>query len=285
MSQRIIIVGAPRSGTNMLRDILCSFDGVSTWPCDEINFIWRYGNQSFPSDELSENLITKEIKQYINRQFDWVGDKFNADLIVEKTCANSLRLNYVDKLVPDAKYIYIVRNGIDVVESAKKRWSAKLNLKYILKKAKFVPKKNIPYYATRYLKSLVYKLFSSDDRLKFWGPIYHNMENDMINLTIAEACAKQWKNCVDSSDRFFSSISTDKFHSIRYENFVNNPEKELTRILKFLNVNHSPEFFEKSIKDVVNINIGKGRRKLNSEELSRISLIIDTTMKRHSYDV
>jgi len=34
----IIIVGAPRSGTNMLRDVLTSFDGVCTWPCDEINY-------------------------------------------------------------------------------------------------------------------------------------------------------------------------------------------------------------------------------------------------------
>ena len=48
----IIIIGAPRSGTNMLRDVLCNLDGVGSWPCDEINYIWRHGNVKNPSDEF-----------------------------------------------------------------------------------------------------------------------------------------------------------------------------------------------------------------------------------------
>ena len=35
----VVIIGAPRSGTNMLRDVLCDWPGVVTWPCDEINLI------------------------------------------------------------------------------------------------------------------------------------------------------------------------------------------------------------------------------------------------------
>ena len=50
--QKVIIIGAPRSGTNILRDVLTSFDGICTWPCDEINYIWRHGNAKYPSDEL-----------------------------------------------------------------------------------------------------------------------------------------------------------------------------------------------------------------------------------------
>ena len=38
----VIIIGAPRSGTNMLRDILTNFEGIETWPCDEINYIWTW---------------------------------------------------------------------------------------------------------------------------------------------------------------------------------------------------------------------------------------------------
>ena len=43
-----MIIGAARSGTNMLRDVLTSLDGVDTWPCDEINYIWRHGNIRWP---------------------------------------------------------------------------------------------------------------------------------------------------------------------------------------------------------------------------------------------
>ena len=33
----VVIIGAPRSGTNMLRDVLVGVGGYATWPCDEIN--------------------------------------------------------------------------------------------------------------------------------------------------------------------------------------------------------------------------------------------------------
>ena len=52
MRQDVIIIGAPRSGTNMLRDALTALPDCGTWPCDEINYVWRHGNVGFPSDEF-----------------------------------------------------------------------------------------------------------------------------------------------------------------------------------------------------------------------------------------
>ena len=71
--KKLIIIGAPRSGTNMLRDLLCSIDGVGTWPCDEINYIWRHGNlkentDEFKSHHASEKAIATLIKNLINLQ-------------------------------------------------------------------------------------------------------------------------------------------------------------------------------------------------------------------------
>jgi hypothetical protein len=36
----------------MLRDVLCELPDHGTWPCDEIKYIWRHGNQQHPDDEL-----------------------------------------------------------------------------------------------------------------------------------------------------------------------------------------------------------------------------------------
>ena len=44
----LVIVGAPRTGTNLLRDLLTQLPGYGTWPCDEINYIWRHGNATHP---------------------------------------------------------------------------------------------------------------------------------------------------------------------------------------------------------------------------------------------
>ena len=43
-----------------------SLDGIVTWPCDEINYIWRYKNKTFPSDQITVDKVTPEIKKYIN---------------------------------------------------------------------------------------------------------------------------------------------------------------------------------------------------------------------------
>ena len=65
--------------------------------------------------------------------------------MVEKTCANSLRISFVNEVVPEAKYIFIYRDGIDSTGSAKLRWTAELDIHYILKKVRFVPMMDLPY--------------------------------------------------------------------------------------------------------------------------------------------
>ncbi|MDZ7809391.1 MAG: sulfotransferase [Arhodomonas sp.] len=165
--QPVVIIGAPRSGTNMLRDVLCSLDGVTTWPCDEINYIWRHGNLRYPSDELPPERATGSVRRYIRRQFDWVARRYGAETVVEKTCANSLRVPFVDAVVPEAKYLFIRRDGLDAVGSAMDRWTAPLDIPYLARKARFVPATDLPYYAGRYFWSRVYRLFSREQRLAF----------------------------------------------------------------------------------------------------------------------
>ena len=148
--QPIIIIGAPRSGTNMIREALCSLEDTGTWPCDEINYIWRHGNVSSETDEFSPDMATENVKSYIRKKFDQMASKLMVRFLVEKTCANSLRVAFVDRVIPNAKYVYIVRDGIDVAESAAIRWRANLNIFYILKKIRYVPFLDIPFYSFRY---------------------------------------------------------------------------------------------------------------------------------------
>ena len=116
----VIIIGAGRSGTNMLRDLLTSAPGVETWPCDEINYIWRHGNLTEPSDEFSPLMATENVNSFIRNKFDKLFRLKDCSYIVEKTCANSLRVGFVSKVFPDAKFIHLIRDGRDVVASAKK---------------------------------------------------------------------------------------------------------------------------------------------------------------------
>ncbi|HUT60609.1 MAG TPA: sulfotransferase, partial [Phycisphaerae bacterium] len=120
----IIIIGAGRSGTNMLRDMLTAFPGVGTWPCDEINYIWRHGNARYATDEFPPELARPRVRAYIRRAFDRLAARRGLSHVVEKTCANSLRVQFVRAVVPEARFIHIVRDGRDVAVSAVQRWTA-----------------------------------------------------------------------------------------------------------------------------------------------------------------
>ena len=279
-SENIIIIGAPRSGTNMLRDILTSFDGVATWPCDEINYIWRHGNIFFPSDELPQDLASPRISSYVNNWFTKIRKTYDSPIVVEKTCANSLRVPFVEKIVPDAKYIFIYRNGIDATGSANKRWKAKLDIPYIIKKIRFVPKTDLPYYALRYFWARTYRLISREKRLAFWGPALDGMQDILNNHSLNEVCLLQWKHCVEQSLKAFEGMSSDKLIKVCYEDFVTNPNKELHQILEFIGKTSSKEDISVATKNVSSESIGKGREALGAKEVKKLEPLIEDTLKR-----
>jgi sulfotransferase family protein len=279
----LVIIGAPRSGTNMLRDVLCSFDRVSTWPCDEINYIWRHGNVRYLSDEIPESRSVPGVRSYIRGQFDKLARTQNCDYVVEKTCANSLRVPFVDAVVPEAKYVFIYRDGLDATGSAKLRWTAKLDIPYVLEKVRFVPKTDLPYYGLRYFWARVYRFISREKRLAFWGPALDDMQTILQNHTLNEVCALQWQRCVDKAEETFSGMSEDKVIRVRYEDFVRQPAEELGRILAFMGKEVSPEQITGAVEGVSARSLGKGRKALGDEEVSRLEALVGESLKRYGY--
>ena len=124
----VIIIGAGRSGTNMLRDLLAQLPQFSTWPCDEINYIWRHGNRGFATDEFAREMADDKTARYIRKQFQKFAAKHPGTSVVEKTCANSLRCGFIHQIFPEARFIHIMRDGRDVAASAALRWNAKLDI-------------------------------------------------------------------------------------------------------------------------------------------------------------
>mgnify|MGYP006270546347 CR=1 FL=1 len=282
--QEVIIIGAPRSGTNMLRDILTGLDGVDTWPCDEINYIWRHKNVRYPSDEFPVELARPEVVKYIRGKFEALRRKTGAQIIVEKTCANALRVSFVDKILPEAKHIHIYRDGIDAVGSAMLRWSASLDLQYILAKARYVPLTDLPYYGTRYLWSRLYRFISPTNRLAFWGPVLNGMDEILKTHTLEEICALQWQRSLDNADAAFEKMPSDKVFRIRYEDFVSNPDVEFAAIADYLGLEIDQDQLSATVSRVSNKSVGKGRASLSADVKNRVSNLVGETLDRLGYN-
>jgi len=226
----------------MLRDVLTSRIGFHTWPCDEINYIWRHGNRDWPTDEFPAAFATNHVKEFICDQFDRIARAqscSNDEFTVEKTCANSLRVPFIDSILPNAHYIHIVRDGRNVVASALQRWQAPLNVPYLIAKARYVPKSDLPYYATRYLRNRLHKSTSGNGMLSTWGPKFDGMDNLPLDTPIEVVCAMQWRRCIDLASAGFENIDPTRVHSLRYEEFIADPINALQAIDQFLQIDRS----------------------------------------------
>ncbi|MTI83647.1 MAG: sulfotransferase [Firmicutes bacterium] len=275
----IVIIGAARSGTNMLRDMLTKIPGFATWPCDEINYIWRYGLKTVSHDEFSKDDVTPKNKRYIKKKFDWVRNKYKAGHVVEKTCANSLRVDYINELLEDVKFIFIFRDPIDVISSAEIRWKASLELDYILKKARFIPISDVPYYAFNYFKNRLIKLFDKEKRLSYWGPKYKGFEMDSKRMDAIEISAKQWEKCVLASYKSFMNMDKSKYITIEYNDFVSNPVNNLKRILTFVGEDVSEGEIIKICQNVSKNSVGKGYKKLSDMQIKKAANITENIYK------
>jgi hypothetical protein len=279
----VIIIGAGRSGTNMLRDLLVQMPGLDTWPCDEINYIWRYGNARYPSDEFSPDQVTEANAAYIRQAFEKIAKKQNVDQVVEKTCANSLRVGFVDRIFPDAQFINIVRDGRDVVASAMKRWRAPLDLSYVLHKARYVPPGDVPYYGFRYLFNHVYRFGSRGERQASWGPRFEGMEAALRSKTLAEVCALQWRRCVERSEEDFATISRNRVHRVNYETFVEDPFAGINELAGFLDIRLSQISISKLAQFITAENVGKWRYELSIEDQKCVEPLIKSLLCNYGY--
>ncbi len=281
--QPVIIIGAARSGTNMLRDVLTQLPGLGTWPCDEINYIWRHGNVMASTDELGPEHATPAVCDFIRQKFSRQAHKQALTHLVEKTCANSLRVGFVNQVLPQAQFIHIMRDGRDVVASAQKRWKASLELPYIIRKARYVPLTDLPYYASRYVASRFYRMLSHERRLSTWGPRFSGIDQMLKQYSLAEVCALQWQQSVTRAAGALEAVDPSRVFHLQYEAFVTEPGQELQRLGDFLGLQLSTEVANAVVRDVSASSIGHWKSEFDSSTVEQIEALVQETLEQYNY--
>ena len=270
----IFLIGAARSGTKLLRDLLAKHPDIDKVTYD-VNFVWRLGNEKLTHDELTPDLLSAEIKNWIINSMEKY--HMSGHFLVEKTVSNCLRVPFVQAIYPEAKYIYLYRDGYDVIESAYRQWLAPPDPGYIIKKAMTFPIIDAFEYALSYAWSSIGKLiFRYRDRVGSWGPRYRGIDEDLATKDILEVCAIQWSVSVKKASQGFSNVPPDCVFSISYEDFVRAPQKYLYSIANFIGID--PTFFIETI-DVSHVsqrNIGKGKLNLTAEQIDLVQPYIDS---------
>jgi hypothetical protein len=267
--QPIIIIGAARSGTKLLRDVIAAHSDIAKVPYD-INYIWRMGNEKVAHDELTSEMLRTENQTRIRADLAKYAHGF--PYLVEKTVSNCLRVPYVQAILPDARFIHLVRDGRDVIESVHRQWTAPPDWRYIVQKARSFPWRQAFGYGLNYGLGTLRKLLSSRDtgRATTWGPRYNGIDRDLKQKDIWEVCAIQWLRCIESALQSLSHVASVQQMNIRYEEFVCQPEMYLTQIAAFLEIDPVPYQTILSEYEISGDNVGKGLSRMPKPQLSLI---------------
>lgn len=268
LERPIIVLGAARSGTKMLRGLIGTHPDVSAVPWD-VNFLWKYGNYAVPHDELTSADARPAVTGFIRRSLSRFLEPGKSRL-VEKTVGNSLRPGFVRSVLPDAVFVHLLRDGRAVAESARRMWEAPLDVRAVLEKLRALPLAALPTYGTQYASAYAKRRLRGGGAVGSWGPRWKDIERDVGMMSTLELCAVQWARCVQRSRAGLAAMPSDRWIELRYEDLCSRPGRESTRLLEFLGLEMTSEVRVYVERNITAHHIEGWRKKLSAADLASI---------------
>jgi hypothetical protein len=278
----IILLGAARSGTKMLRAAIAAHPRISAIPHD-INFIWKYGNFALPHDELEPRHLQSGSRRYIQRFFAGFQAPLPGSVVVEKTVSNTLRIPFVRAVFPDCRFIHILRDGRDVSASARRMWQAPLDWQSALEKVRLFPLRGLPSYARQYLQSYLIRTLSAEKRMSSWGPRFAGIDEKARSQPLLETCGEQWRRCVEAAFSGLKDVPGKDVLQLRYEEFVDEPLRGMQQIISFLGLPMTAEVERHARNMVSTKNVDKWKKEVAPGELEGLLDAIGETLEAHGY--
>lgn len=279
----IFIVGGPRTGTKMLRDTLGKHKSIKTTKY-ELDTIWYYGSKNVDHDELKPENITEEIKHHIRKEFEKIAGHREEVRVVDKTVSNSLRIDYIREVFPEAQFIHIIRDGRDAIASIRKRWESPIDPKYLWREKAFLlsPKK-IPYFVAKQVSHYISKVFMKGNEVKSWGPRFEGIDEYRDKYELIELCAIQWKNCVEAVLQSAEDLNDATYLEVRYEDLVEEPYKKLRQIGDFLGIENIKPWINFAEEKYYNESISKWKNELSDEDMKLVLPHIEEYLRKFGY--
>ena len=270
LERPIFIIGAPRSGTSLLYAILRTSSHLAHWP-GEAHEVWEADHhpalRGWESNAVGASDAERDVVERIRRSFFLVtGSKKR---LIDKTPRNAVRVPFVDRVFPDAHFVYLKRDGRDNVNSLINAWRTPRYRTYELPEPHAIPGVD-----PKWWKFVLYPGWRDDTK----GPL-------------EVVCARQWVASNDGALDAPRDIDEARWTEIRYEALVEEPEQETARLMAALDLPYEDAVKERAVATKTRaINVvtpperGKWRRE-NPEEISAILGLIGPTMERMGYDV
>lgn len=285
----IFVVGSPRSGTTILSEVLGRHPDIADFY--EPYYIWDYRTGSGNDDVRTAAIADASTRALIRREFELFAKKSRKSVVVEKSPENCFRVPYVHAVFPEAKWIHIIRDGRDCVESIyresekRKQIVQERNIKQLfgvayemLRVQRFWRNRwQALWFELREIKSFDPRRYFNKAKWEGgagWGPRFRGWRDARRQLEPVAFAALQWRTSVESLMNGLQQVPPEQQINCRYEDFVAHPEPELERLFDFIGVAPMPQI----ARDITQHSIGKWRHAFTPRELGVIGPVIGDLM-------
>ena len=270
LDRPIFIIGAPRSGTSLLYAVLRASSRLAHWP-GEAHEVWEAdfhpALRGWSSNALGAEEAHGQEGERIKRSFYLVTG--GRKRLIDKTPRNALRVPFINELFPDARFIYLQRDGRENINSLINAWRTPRYRTYRLPEPHSIAGVDPDWW-----KFVLYPGWQEDAK----GPL-------------EVVAAKQWTSCNDAALEASRSVGLERWVEVRYEQLVDNPDEEVKRLVEFLGLPYedavkakAAEVKTKPVNVVTPVEPGKWRRE-NPAEIRAVLPLIQPTMSAMGYEI
>lgn len=234
----VFIIGTGRSGTTILGIVLSMHRDVgflnepkalwhSAYECEDLIGSYSLKKARYRLDASDANL---SVKHSMHRLFGWYLTAIGADRIVDKYPELIFRIPFVRAIFPDAKFLFLARNGWDTGISIE-HWSERLGVK------KNCDTHNWWGLNNRKWNLLVDQVVANDPdlTLQFEKIKKFNRHIDMATV--------EWIVTMREGLRLREELP-NSVYTLKYEDLVSDPAKILSDLLVFCELDNDDKFFE-----------------------------------------
>jgi hypothetical protein len=264
----IFIVGCPRSGTNTLYYRLAAHPDLawisnitkktagSLWLTrlhmmlrhdhrpTEAKVVWRR-YASADHDARDRKDATPQAADFLRRVVTQHLRIFGKPRFINKCPRNSVRMEFLDEVFPDALFLHVIRDGRAVANS-------------ILRARK-------------------------NHGSAYWGCEPPGWQK-LLDLPLLDACALQWKTIVEYALDSAESIPDERYREVRYEDLCERPEAVFREVSDWAGLTWDDGALEELVSDIDSRNY-KWRENFEPAEVERLNELLGDLLARLGYDV
>lgn len=238
LDRPIFIVGAARSGTSLLGNLLARHSSIAYWV--EPKYIWRYRRPTAGDDVRTADEATPPVKQYIRSAFARYVAERDGTRFMDKTPSNCFRISFMQEIFPEARFLHIVRDGRDVAFSARRKWRTPPKKEALWRRLTSweIPLRDAPFYAIDFVRDVLGRQFMPE-RGFTWGPQFPGIHDVRRTHSLLKTCAIQWRESVRAAREGLGSLPPSDKIEVRFEDLVAQPRKTMNGLLDSLELDDS----------------------------------------------